>query len=132
MVESFRKVAVLVLYLAVQQWAPVLAVVKVNDIEKYVITRQGKNDTDLFRVIYDNSQCPVNACGSSTAYMLDITQCICSCKPGHPTFLPEFGRCGDTKTVKESLFDSKCKKLMYKLEDLIFVIDLQSYLVRFV
>jgi len=132
MVDSLRKVAVLVLYLAAQQLAPVLADLKVNDIEKYVISREGRNDTDLFRVIYDNSQCPVNACGSSAAYMLDITQCICSCKPGHPTFLPQLRRCCDTETVKESLFDSKCK--MYKLEDLVsfFSIGLQSYLIIFV
>lgn len=117
MEESFSKIAFLILYLVAQQLAPVLAAINVNDVEKYVITREGRNDTDLFRVIYDNSLCPVNACGSSTAYMLDITQCICSCKPGYPTFLPELGRCGDTKTVKESLFDSK---YMYMKEDLTF------------
>ena len=109
MVESFRKVALLLLhiYLAVEQLAPVQAAVKTDNIEKYVITREGSNDTDVFRVTYGNSNCPVNACGSSTAHMIDATQCICSCRPGYPTFLPALGMCGDTKTVQDFLFDSK-------------------------
>lgn len=109
MVESFRKVALLMLhvYLAVEQLAPVQAAVKIGNVEKFVITREGRNDTDLFRVAYGKSKCPVNTCGSSTAHMTDVTQCICSCTPGYPTFLPALGMCGDTKTVKDSLFDSK-------------------------
>ena len=108
--ESFRKVALLMLihvHLAAEQLAPVQAAVKIDNIEKYVIRREGRNDTDLFRVVYDNSKCPVNACGSSTAHIIDITQCICSCTPGTPTFLPALGLCGDTKTIKDSLFDGK-------------------------
>ena len=108
--ESFRKVALLMLihvYLAAEQLAPVQAAVKIDNIEKYVITREGRNDTDLFRVVYDNSKCPLNACGSSTAHIIDIMQCICSCTPDTPTFLPALGLCGDSKTVKDSLFDSK-------------------------
>ena len=120
--ESFRKVALLMLihvslYLAAEQLAPVQAAVKIDNIEKYVITREGRNDTDLFRVVYDNSKCPLNACGSSTAHMINITQCICSCTPGTPTFLPALGLCGDTKTVKDYLFDSK---YMHMQEGLVF------------
>ena len=107
MEKSFRKIFVVMLYIAVQQLSPMLAALNVNDIEKYIITRGGRNDADLFRVVYYNSQCPLNACGSSTGYMFDTTQCTCSCKPVYPTFLPELRRCGDTETVRKSLFDSK-------------------------
>lgn len=108
MVESFRKVALLMLhvYFAVEKLAPVQAATKIDEVEKYVITREGRNDTDLFRIVYGNSKCPVNTCESSTAHMIDATQCICSCTPGYPTFLPALGMCGDTKTVKDTLFDS--------------------------
>ena len=63
MVESFRKVALLMLhvYLAAEQLAPLQAAVKIDNVQKYVITREGRNDTDLFRVAYNNSKCPVNA-----------------------------------------------------------------------
>lgn len=105
--ESFRKIALLMFYLAVQQLSPMLAALNVNDIEKYIITRRGRNDTDLFRVVYDNSRCPVNVCGSSNAYMLNTTQCACTCKPDNATFLPELGKCSDAEAVKKSLFESK-------------------------
>ena len=122
MVESFRKVALLMLhvYFAVEKLAPVQAAAKIDKVEKYVITREGRNDTDLFRIVYGNSKCPVNACESSTAHMIDATQCICSCTPGYPTFLPALGMCGDTKTVKDTLFDSKYT-CTYISEDLVFV-----------
>lgn len=107
MEESFRKLFVLMLYLAVQQLSPMLAVLNANDVEKYIITREGINDGDLYRIVYDNYQCLVRACGSSTGRLLDTTQCICSCMPVYPTFLPELGSCSDTETVKNSLLDGK-------------------------
>ena len=48
-------------YLFAEQLAPVQAAVKIDNVQKYVITREGRNDTDLFRVAYNNSKCPVNA-----------------------------------------------------------------------
>ena len=48
-------------YFAVEKLAPVQAAAKIDKVEKYVITREGRNDTDLFRVAYNNSKCPVNA-----------------------------------------------------------------------
>lgn len=107
-------------YFAVEKLAPVQAATKIDKVEKYVITREGRNDTDLFRIVYGNSKCPVNACEYSTAHMIDATQCICSCTPGYPTFLPALGMCGDTKTVKDTLFDSKYT-CTYISEDLAFV-----------
>lgn len=123
MEESFKKLFVLMLYLAVQQLSPMLAVLNANDVEKYIITREGINDGDLYRIVYGNPQCRVHACGSSTGHLLDTTQCICSCMAVYPTFLPELGSCSDTETVKNSLLDGKYR---YMLEDLIFVTGLAT------
>ncbi|XP_078343073.1 uncharacterized protein LOC144628838 [Oculina patagonica] len=108
--KSPRKTALLILYLAaLQQLVPMVATFYVPRIEKYIIKRRGKSETDLFSVVYSrNSKCPEDVCKSlgATANVFHSMECRCTCKPGYPTFLPELGKCSDTVTVKKTLFKS--------------------------
>lgn len=39
----------------------------------YVIIREGRNDIDLFRIVYGNFKCLVNVCEFLIVYMIDVT-----------------------------------------------------------
>ncbi|XP_078343071.1 lactadherin-like [Oculina patagonica] len=107
MEKSSRMIALLILYLAVlQQLCPILAVFNVTGVEKFIVTRRGMYDTDLFRVVYKTGyKCTVaKVCGSTS--FEDTVACGCTCNNLYPSFLPELGECGNTATVKASLFGS--------------------------
>ena len=108
---SSRRSAVLAFYLANLQLFSLLATLNAGGVEKYVITRRGRYDTDSFRFIYKTGYCPadVSLCTRAAAWVNNTVPCGCSCKSGTPTFLPELGRCGNTASVKKSLFGSKLK-----------------------
>ena len=105
---SLTRIVILVLYITTLQPTSSLATLKADGVEKYVITRRGRYDTDVFRVQYKTDfQCPSDVCANTSAFVNNTTPCSCSCKGNTPTFLPELGSCGDTASIKKSLFGSK-------------------------
>ena len=105
---SLTRIVILVLYITTLQPTSSLATLKADGVEKYVITRRGRHDTDVFRVQYKTGfQCPSDVCANTSAFENNTTPCSCSCKRNTPTFLPELGSCGDTASIKKSLFGSK-------------------------
>ena len=105
---SSTRIVILVLYITTLQPTSSLATLKADGVEKYVITRRGRYDTDVFRVQYKTGfQCPSDVCANTSAFENNTTPCSCTCKGNTPTFLPELGSCGDTASIKKSLFGSK-------------------------
>ena len=105
---SLTRIVILVLYITTLQPTSSLATLKADGVEKYVITRRGRHDTDVFRVQYKTGfQCPSDVCANTSAFENNTTPCSCSCKRNTQTFLPELGSCGDTASIKKSLFGSK-------------------------
>ena len=105
---SSTRIVILVLYITTLQPTSSLATLNADGVEKYVITRRGRYDTDLFRVLYKTGfQCPSDVCANTSAFVNNTTPFSCSCKRNTPTFLPELGSCGDTASIKKSLFGSK-------------------------
>ena len=105
---SSTRIVILVLYITTLQPTSSLATLKADGVEKYVITRRGRYDTDVFRVQYKTGfQCPSDVCANTSAFVNNTTPCSCTCKGNTPTFLPELGSCGDTASIKKSLFGSK-------------------------
>ena len=105
---SSTRIVILVLYIITLQPTSSLATLKADGVEKYVITRRGRYDTDVFRVQYKTGfQCPSDVCANTSAFVNNTKPCSCSCKGNTPTFLPELGSCGDTASIKKSLFGSK-------------------------
>ena len=105
---SSTRIVILVLYITTLQPTSSLASLKADGVEKYVITRRGRYDTDVFRVQYKTGfQCPSDVCANTSAFVNNTTPCSCTCKGNTPTFLPELGSCGDTASIKKSLFGSK-------------------------
>ena len=105
---SSTRIVILVLYITTLQPTSSLATLKADGVEKYVITRRGRYDTDVFRVQYKTGfQCPSDVCANTSAFVNNTKPCSCSCKGNTPTFLPELGSCGDTASIKKSLFGSK-------------------------
>ena len=105
---SSTRIVILVLHITTLQPTSSLATLKADGVEKYVITRRGRYDTDVFRVQYKTGfQCPLDVCANTSALINNTTPCSCSCKSNTPTFLPELGSCGDTASIKKSLFGSK-------------------------
>ncbi|XP_022809074.1 uncharacterized protein LOC111346051 isoform X2 [Stylophora pistillata] len=102
---SLTRIVVLVLYVTTLQTYSSLATLNAEGVEKYVITRRGRYDTDVFKVVYKTGfECPSNVCANASAWVESSTQCSCSCKPETPTFLPKLGSCGDAVNIKKSLF----------------------------
>lgn len=102
---SLTRIVVLVLCVTTLQPYSSLATLNAEGVEKYVITRRGRYDTDVFKVVYKTGfECPSDVCASALAWLESSTQCSCSCKPETPTFLPKSGSCGDTASIKKSLF----------------------------
>ena len=105
---SSTRIVILVLYITTLQPTSSLASLKADGVKKYVITRRGRYDTDVFRVQYKTGfQCPSDVCANTSAFVNNTTPCSCTCKGNTPTFLPELGSCGDTASIKKSLFGSK-------------------------
>ena len=105
---SSTRIVILVLYITTLQPTSSLATLKADGVEKYVITRRGRYDTDVFRVQYKTGfQCPSDVCANTSAFVNNTTPCSCTCEGNTPTFLPELGSCGDTASIKKSLFGSK-------------------------
>ena len=105
---SSTRIVILVLYITTLQPTSSLASLKADGVKKYVITRRGRYDTDVFRVQYKTGfQCPSDVCANTSAFENNTTPCSCTCKGNTPTFLPELGSCGDTASIKKSLFGSK-------------------------
>ena len=105
---SSTRIVILVLYITTLQPTSSLATLKADGVEKYVITRRGRYDTDVFRVQYKTGfQCPSDVCANTSAFENNTTPCSRTCKGNTPTFLPELDSCGDTASVKKSLFGSK-------------------------
>ena len=105
---SLTRIVILVLYITTLQPTSSLATLKADGVEKYVITRRGRHDTDVFRVQYKTGfHCPSDVCANTSAFENNTTPCSCSCKRNTQTFLPELGSCGDTASIKKSLFGSK-------------------------
>ena len=105
---SSTRIVILVLYITTLQPTSSLATLNADGVEKYVITRRGRYDTDVFRVQYKTGfQCPSDVCANTSAFENNTTPCSCTCKGNTPTFLPELGSCGDTASIKKSLFGSK-------------------------
>ena len=105
---SLTRIVILVLYITTLQPTSSLASLKADGVEKYVITRRGRYDTDVFRVQYKTGfQCPSDVCANTSAFENNTTPCSRTCKGNTPTFLPELDSCGDTASVKKSLFGSK-------------------------
>ena len=105
---SSTRIVILVLYITTLQPTSSLATLKADGVEKYVITRRGRYNTDVFRVQYKTGfQCPSDVCANTSAFVNNTKPCSCSCKGNTPTFLPELGSCGDTASIKKSLFGSK-------------------------
>ena len=105
---SSTRIVILVLYITTLQPTSSLASLKADGVKKYVITRRGRYDTDVFRVQYKTGfQCPSDVCANTSAFVNNTKPCSCSCKGNTPTFLPELGSCGDTASIKKSLFGSK-------------------------
>ena len=105
---SSTGIVILVLYITTLQPTSSLATLNADGVEKYVITRRGRYDTDVFRVQYKTGfQCPSDVCANTSAFVNNTTPCSCTCKENTPTFLPELGSCGDTASIKKSLFGSK-------------------------
>ena len=102
------RIVILVLYVTTLQPTSLLATLNVEGIEKYVITRRSRYDTDVFKVVYKSGfECPSNVCANASALVNITTPCSCSCKRETQTFLPELGSCGDTTSMKKALFGSK-------------------------
>ena len=105
---SLTSIVILVLYITTLQPTSSLATLIADGVEKYVITRRGRYNTDVFRVQYKTGfQCPSDVCANTSAFVNNTKPCSCSCKGNTPTFLPELGSCGDTASIKKSLFGSK-------------------------
>ena len=105
---SLTRIVILVLNITTLQPTSSLATLKADGVEKYVITRRGRYNTDVFRVQYKTGfQCPSDVCANTSAFVNNTKPCSCSCKGNTPTFLPELGSCGDTASIKKSLFGSK-------------------------
>ena len=105
---SSTRIVILVLYIITLQPTSSLATLKADGVEKYVITRRGRYDTDVFRVQYKTGfQCPSDVCADTSAFVNNTTPCSCTCNINTQTFLPELGSCGDTASIKKSLFGSK-------------------------
>ena len=105
---SLTSIVILVLYITTLQPTSSLATLKADGVEKYVITRRGRYDTDVFRVQYKTGfQCPSDVCANTSAFVNNTTPCSCTCNINTQTFLPELGSCGDTASIKKSLFGSK-------------------------
>ena len=105
---SSTRIVILVLYIITLQPTSSLATLKADGVEKYVITRRGRYDTDVFRVQYKTGfQCPSDVCANTSAFVNNTKPCSCTCEGNTPTFLPELGSCGDTASIKKSLFGSK-------------------------
>ena len=105
---SLTRIVILVLYITTLQPTSSLAALKADGVEKYVITRRERYDSDVFRVQYKTGfQCPSDVCANTSAFENNTTPCSCSCRYNTPTFLPELGSCGDTASIKKSLFGSK-------------------------
>ena len=105
---SSTRIVILVLYITTLQPTSSLASLKADGVKKYVITRRGRYDTDVFRVQYKTGfQCPSDVCANTSAFVNNTTPCSCTCEGNTPTFLPELGSCGDTASIKKSLFGSK-------------------------
>ena len=104
---SLTRIVILVLHITTLQPTSSLGSLNADGVEKYVITRRGRY-TDLFRVQYKTGfQCPSDVCANTSAFENNTTPCSCSCKRNTQTFLPELGSCGDTASIKKSLFGSK-------------------------
>ena len=105
---SLTRIVILVLYITTLQPTSSLGSLNADGVEKYVITRRGRYYTDLFRALYKTGfQCPPDVCANASALINNTTPCSCSCNINTPTFLPEIGSCGDTASIKKSLFGSK-------------------------
>ena len=105
---SSTRIVILVLYITTLQPTSSLATLKADGVEKYVITRRGRYNTDVFRVQYKTGfQCPSDVCADTSAFVNNTTPCSCTCNINTQTFLPELGSCGDTASIKKSLFGSK-------------------------
>ena len=105
---SLTRIVILVLNITTLQPTSSLATLKADGVEKYVITRRGRYNSDLFRVLYKTGfQCPSHVCANTSALVNNTTPCSCSCNINTQTFLPELGSCGDKASIKKSLFGSK-------------------------
>ena len=105
---SLTRIVILVLYISTLQPTSSLATLNADGVEKYVTTRGGRYDTDVFRVLYKTGfQCPSDVCANTSALVNNTTPCSCSCKINTQTFLPELGSCGDTASIKKILFGGK-------------------------
>ena len=106
--NSFTRIVVLFFCLATLQLPSIQSTFSEDGVEKYVITRRERNDSDVFKVIYKSShKCPEDVCENSSAWVNNIAPCSCSCRANTATFLPQLGSCGDIASVKKSLFGSK-------------------------
>ena len=102
------RIVILVLYVTTLQPTSSLATLNADGVDKYVITRRGRYDTDLFMVLYKTGfQCPSDVCVNTSALVNNTTPCSCSCNINTQTFLPELGSCGDTASIKKILFGGK-------------------------
>ena len=106
--NSFIRIVVLMFCLASHHFVPIQSTLRADGVEKYIITRSERTDNDVFKVIYKTGfKCPQDVCENSSAWVNNTAQCICSCKADTATFLPLIGSCGDTASIKTSLFGSK-------------------------
>ncbi|XP_022809080.1 uncharacterized protein LOC111346052 [Stylophora pistillata] len=102
---SLTRIVVLVSYATTLQLTPLLAALNAEGVEKYIVTRRGRYDTDVFRVVYKTGYgCLSDVCANASAWVEKSTLCSCSCKRETPTFLPELRSCGNTANIKKFLF----------------------------
>ncbi|CAH3046396.1 unnamed protein product [Pocillopora meandrina] len=103
--NSFIRIVVLMFCLASHHFVPIQSTLRADGVEKYVITRSERTDNDVFKIIYKTGfKCPQDVCENSSAWVNNTAQCTCSCKADTATFLPLIGSCGDTASIKTSLF----------------------------
>ena len=106
--NSFMRIVVLMFCPASHHFVPIQSTLRADGVEKYIITRSERTDNDVFKVIYKTDfKCPQDVCENSSAWVNNTAQCTCSCKADTATFLPLIGSCGDTASIKTSLFGSK-------------------------
>ncbi|PFX13438.1 Coagulation factor V [Stylophora pistillata] len=104
-INSITGIVVLMFSVATLRLPLLQASLSRDGVEEYNISRRGRYDTDSFRIIYKTGfECPSDVCANASAWVDSSTACGCICISETPTFLPELGSCGDTASVKNSLF----------------------------